>query len=232
MALVEQWDASALSYTPPARTARAFAPIALAGHHGAWRAGLGGTRSARARPAFGGAVWAVSATLISADACGRTASAWCSRKSRATAHFRRSGRHAGRDRGLAPRTVIPATGRCLPMAAPLALAAGANAGGFVRSPNANPRCMPPGAAQVLHNVAGAAGAPPSRATAVGRSPGHFGLLHQAHFADQPKAQWLHSLVADPGTLRRRRAPGRGAAQRLNGCPTRCGKHSKARAKAG
>ena len=25
---------------------------------------------------------------------------------------------------------------------------------------------------------------------------HFGLLHQAHFADQPKAQWLHSLVAD------------------------------------
>ena len=25
---------------------------------------------------------------------------------------------------------------------------------------------------------------------------YFGLLHQAHFADQPKAQWLHSLVAD------------------------------------
>lgn len=95
---------------------------------------------------------------------------------------------------LAPRTVIPGHGPVF-TDAPRALAtARKRLEGFVRSPGKHALY----AAKVLlkykllelqHTTV------PALQQWADGTP-YFGLLHQAHFADQPKAQWLHSLVAD------------------------------------
>ena len=95
---------------------------------------------------------------------------------------------------LAPRTVIPGHGPVF-TDAPRALAtARKRLEGFVRSPGKHALY----AAKVLlkykllelqHTTV------PALQQWADGTP-YFGLLHQAYFADQPKAQWLHSLVAD------------------------------------
>ena len=113
---------------------------------------------------------------------------------RGHSRFRRSGRHAGRDRWrLAPRTVIPATGRCLPMH-PAPWPRRASAWKALCAARQTRAVCRQGAAQV--QVAGLQHTTVPALQQWANGTPYFGLLHQAHFADQPKAQWLHSLVAD------------------------------------
>ena len=197
MALVEQWDASALSYTPTGQDCprfRADAPlqpgttVPLAGL--AWEVHAAPGHDPHSVVLFEPA----SATLISADALWENGFGVVFPEIEGTAAFDEVAATLDVIERLAPRTVIPGHGPVF-TDAPRALAtARKRLEGFVRSPGKHALY----AAKVLlkykllelqHTTV------PALQQWADGTP-YFGLLHQAHFADQPKAQWLHSLVAD------------------------------------
>ena len=197
MALVEQWDANALSYTPTGQDCprfRADAPlqpgttVPLAGL--AWEVHAAPGHDPHSVVLFEPA----SATLISADALWENGFGVVFPEIEGTAAFDEVAATLDVIERLAPRTVIPGHGPVF-TDAPRALAtARKRLEGFVRSPGKHALY----AAKVLlkykllelqHTTV------PALQQWADGTP-YFGLLHQAHFADQPKAQWLHSLVAD------------------------------------
>ncbi len=197
MGLVTQWDAYALSYIPTGQDCPRFrvdAPlqpgtaVRLAGRD--WQVHAAAGHDPHSVVLFE----PESATLISADALWENGFGVVFPELEGTAAFEEVAATLDVIERLAPRTVIPGHGPVF-ADAPRALGvARQRLEGFVNAPRKHALY----AAKVLlkykllelqHTTV------PALQQWAEATP-YFGMLHRAHFADQPQGAWLHSLVAD------------------------------------
>jgi glyoxylase-like metal-dependent hydrolase (beta-lactamase superfamily II) len=197
MAQVTQWDAYALSYTPTGQDCPRFQADAALQPGTAVR--LAG-RDWQVHAAPGHDPHSVvlfepqSATLISADALWENGFGVVFPELEGTAAFDEVAATLDVIERLAPRTVIPGHGPVFTDAPRAMATARQRLQGFVAAPRKHALY----AAKVLlkykllelqHTTV-----PALQQWAVGTP--YFGMLHRTHFADQPQADWLDSLVAD------------------------------------
>ena len=197
MAQVTQWDAYALSYTPTGQDCPRFqadatlqpgTTVRLAGRD--WQVHAAPGHDPHSVVLFE----PQSATLISADALWENGFGVVFPELEGTAAFDAVAATLEVVERLAPRTVIPGHGPVFTDAPRAIATARQRLQGFVAAPRKHALY----AAKVLlkykllelqHTTV-----PALQQWAEGTP--YFGMLHRAHFADQPQSDWLHSLVAD------------------------------------
>jgi glyoxylase-like metal-dependent hydrolase (beta-lactamase superfamily II) len=197
MDLVAQWDAYALSYTPTGQDCPRFKADAALQPGTAVR--LAG-RDWQVHAAPGHDPHSVvlfepqSATLISADALWENGFGVVFPELEGTAAFDEVAATLDVIERLAPRTVIPGHGPVF-TDAPRALAtARQRLQGFMRQPHKH--ALYAGKVLLKYKLLELQHTPLAALQQWALATPYFGLLHRAHFADQPQEVWLQSLLDD------------------------------------